>query len=129
MMAVLTGQVVTANRFNCTTTDPASMSTCYTSMRQNVEDVLVGNSNVPFTQKTISGGTMVRGFNIPCRGIDGCVTSFKAVRDAQKKQIAMAQQVKTQFVNTGNQQVQTQVQGFAQFLSGVQSPSLWMRKV
>jgi hypothetical protein len=121
MMAALTGQVVTANRFACTTTDPSTMVVCYTNMRQNVQDVLEGNTDVPFTAKTISGGTMVRGFTVPCRGINGCVTSLKQVRDAQKKQSLMAEQQKTKFVNDSNQQVQTQVQGFAQFLSGVQN--------
>lgn len=116
VMSLLSDQTVALDRYSCKK-DSAKMLECYRDIRQNLNDLLDGNGRTGFTSKMIKGGTMVGGFQVPCRGINGCVTALKTVRDRQKDHLALAQKAKMKFVNDGNQQVQQQLQGFAQVLS------------
>ncbi len=119
-MAVMYGQHVTLNRFQCSTTDSKKMESCYTSIAQNLQNVLEGNGSSTGAMKPISGGAMVPGFAIPCKGINGCVTAFQNVRKQKKDQNAAAQKAKVKFVSDGNAQVSQAVQNFAGQLAEVQ---------
>ena len=124
-MAVLSGQAVTVNRYNCTTDDPAKMQGCFVQMKQSVSDLLEGNG-MSTTSKVISGGTMPPPYNIPsltvpCKGVNGCVTVFQGVRKAKKNQLVLAQKQTVDFVNKSNAQIKSQLSGYAAFIGQLQA--------
>ncbi|MBS1960003.1 MAG: hypothetical protein JST80_11055 [Bdellovibrionales bacterium] len=114
IMSMLSGQAVAVDRYTCPDTN--KRVSCYKDMLQNARDLLEGNGRAGFTSKLIKGGTMVGGFTVPCRGVNGCVTALKSVRDRQKDHLALAQKAKMDYVNKGNQQAQQQLQSFSQIL-------------
>lgn len=123
-MAVLGGQAVTLNRFQCTTTDPAKMEACYGSIRQNLQDLLEGNGSITTTSKNITGGSMIGGFTVTCKGINGCVTALQQVKTAKKQQVTAAQKAMVDFVQSSNSQIQAQLNNYGQSVAAVQSQVL-----
>ena len=127
VMAVLGGQAVTLDRSQCTQNNPDLMENCYAQIRQKVQDLLEGNGGLTATAKTITGGTPPNSpvpFVVSCRGLNGCVTAFKNVRDQQKSYIADIQKKKEAFVNQSNQMTQMQMSSLAMQVSNMQSSML-----
>jgi len=127
VMAALSDQAVSLNTVQCTKDNPATMQKCYADIRNNLKNLLQGNAAGTTTTKVIKGGTMTPGFAAPCNGLDGCITTYRTIRDKLNDQMRLANQAKQKFVQDGNSQIMTQLNGdgktttgFAQFLAGIQ---------
>ena len=121
-MAVMGGQAVA---ISCpSTTDPTQMQNCYSSIRQNLQGLMDGTGPNTSTVKNINGGSMLPGFSVSCKGIDGCVTAFQQVRKAKNEQIHTAQKAKADFVQNSNAQVQSQLSSYSQSVAAAQKAVL-----
>lgn len=67
---------------------------------------------------------MVKGFSVPCRGINGCVTALTQVRGAQKKAIALVQKARVKWASDGNNAISQAVNTFAGGANGTDPRSL-----
>jgi hypothetical protein len=114
------GAAVSLDRSSCTNSDPAKMQACYSTIKQRLQDMMDGTGTVGTTTKPITGGSMIAGFSVACRGINGCVTTYQNIRSQKKTQLTTAAKASEDFVNQGNTTIQNQLQAFAGNLSGLQ---------
>ena len=121
VMSVLGSSHVTIDRSQCTQNNATKMQACYSQILGNLQNLLEGNGSNTLTAKYITAGTMIPGINVPCQGINGCVTNLKTVRDAQKKLLTAAKTKTQDVVSQGNTQVQQQLQQFSQSLATTQA--------
>ncbi len=121
VMAALASQHVTLNRFDCTKDDPQKMTACYKQIGQNLTNLLEGNGTNTITSMNITGGAMVSAANLPCQGINGCITALTVFRTRQQKTSQFVKAKITSDTNSSNAQMQAQLHSFAGGLATVYS--------
>jgi hypothetical protein len=121
IMSVMFNKHVTLNRTQCTKDNPELMQDCFAKVRQNVQNLLEGNGSLTQTAKTIKGGPSTPPFVVSCRGLNGCVTAFKNVRDSQKTYMRSVQKSKEAYVTQSNKLTQDQLTYFSGNLNTMQN--------
>jgi len=119
--ALSNNNTLSPDTVSCTHTNPDTMQSCYSTIVQSLVNMSTGTGGWPAgTPTVLTGGSQWPNMVIPCQGLTDCTNKYTQARDALGKQMQSTSQLAQQYVQNGNNQVQSQVSSYAQSLMGIQ---------